>query len=300
MIDALGRQYYKNDGVRNRECRQVGGSYPLSEEAIRSRLSDDLGDLHISCFETITSTNSVARLMVGGKLPCLITANAQTSGRGRRGKTFYSPHGVGLYFSLVFPWEREESAALVTTMAAVAVCRVLENEIGIVADIKWVNDIFLDGKKIGGILTEAIPVFDSENEKAIVLGIGINLERPEGGYPAELQERAGALSDVLDRSNVSTDMTAVFVDEQGNLVFNRSVLIAMMINELTKIVRALPNRDYLNEYRERCFIIGKEIFLDDGRAIVPSGISDDGALMYRDENGQNRELISGEVILVRY
>jgi len=300
MIDALGRQYYKNDGVRNRECRQVGGSYPLSEEAIRSRLSDDLGDLHISCFETITSTSSVARLMVGGKLPCLITANAQTSGRGRRGKTFYSPHGVGLYFSLVFPWEREESAALVTTMAAVAVCRVLENEIGIVADIKWVNDIFLDGKKIGGILTEAIPVFDSENEKAIVLGIGINLERPEGGYPAELQERAGALSDVLDRSNVSTDMTAVFVDEQGNLVFNRSVLIAMMINELTKIVRALPNRDYLNEYRERCFIIGKEIFLDDGRAIVPSGISDDGALMYRDENGQNRELISGEVILVRY
>ena len=300
MIDALGRQYYKNDGVRNRECRQVGGSYPLSEEAIRSRLSDDLGDLHISCFETITSTNSVARLMVGGKLPCLITANAQTAGRGRRGKTFYSPHGVGLYFSLVFPWEREESAALVTTMAAVAVCRVLENEIGIVADIKWVNDIFLDGKKIGGILTEAIPVFDSENEKAIVLGIGINLERPEGGYPAELQERAGALSDVLDRSNVSTDMTAVFVDEQGNLVFNRSVLIAMMINELTKIVRALPNRDYLNEYRERCFIIGKEIFLDDGRAIVPSGISDDGALMYRDENGQNRELISGEVILVRY
>ena len=300
MIDALGRQYYKNDGVRNRECRQVGGSYPLSEEAIRSRLSDDLGDLHISCFETITSTNSVARLMVGGKLPCLITANAQTSGRGRRGKTFYSPHGVGLYFSLVFPWEREESAALVTTMAAVAVCRVLENEIGIVADIKWVNDIFLDGKKIGGILTEAIPVFDSENEKAIVLGIGINLERPEGGYPAELQERAGALSDVLDRSNVSTDMTAVFVDEQGNLVFNRSVLIAMMINELTKIVRVLPDRDYLDEYRERCFIIGKEIFLDDGRAIVPSGISDDGALMYRDENGQNRELISGEVILVRY
>jgi BirA family biotin operon repressor/biotin-[acetyl-CoA-carboxylase] ligase len=238
--------------------------------------------------------------MVGGKLPCLITANAQTAGRGRRGKTFYSPHGVGLYFSLVFPWEREESAALVTTMAAVAVCRVLENEIGIVADIKWVNDIFLDGKKIGGILTEAIPVFDSENEKAIVLGIGINLERPEGGYPAELQERAGALSDVLDRSNVSADMTAVFVDEQADLAFNRNVLIAMMINELTKIVRALPDRDYLDEYRERCFIIGKEIFLDDGRAIVPFGISDDGALMYRDENGQNRELISGEVSLVRY
>lgn len=300
MIDALGRQYYKNDGVRNRECRQVSGSYPLSEEAIRSRLSDDLGDLRISCFETITSTNSVARLMVGGKLPCLITANAQTAGRGRRGKTFYSPHGVGLYFSLVFPWEREESAALVTTMAAVAVCRVLENEIGIVADIKWVNDIFLDGKKIGGILTEAIPVFDSGNEKAIVLGIGINLECPEGGYPAELQERAGALSDVLDRSYVSADMTAVFVDEQANLAFNRNVLIAMMINELTKIVRVLPDRDYLDEYRERCFIIGKEIFLDDGRAIVPFGISDDGALMYRDENGQNRELISGEVSLVRY
>ncbi len=301
VIDVFRSQGFVIEGVQNRGYRLVSEPYLFSEEAIRSRLSDDWGDLYIRCFETIKSTNIFARAAVGeGKIPCLIVTNGQTGGRGRRGKSFYSPPYIGLYFSLAFLWDREESPTLVTTMAAVAICRVLERELGVRADIKWVNDIFIDGKKVGGILTEAIAGPGSSGQKAIVIGIGLNLERPEYGYPAELQEKVGALSDALDHSSASIDGTAFAKDEKGNLTFNRNFLVAMMINELTDIMRELPGRDYLDEYRERCFIIGREVVLDDGRPIVPTGISDDGALIYRDADGQERELTSGEVSLVSF
>ncbi len=302
VVDALRKQGYKIDGVQNRGYRLLGEPFLFSEDSIRNRLSPDWDGLYIRCFETITSTNLIARTVVGnGKLPCLIATNGQTAGRGRRGKSFYSPHHVGLYFSIAFPWKSDEPVSLITTMAAVAVCRVLERESGVRIDIKWVNDIFYDGRKIGGILTELIPAPDSPEGKAVVLGIGLNLERPEGGYPIELQDKIGALSDAIERGSVlNTDGNVFAKDEEGDFTFNRNVLLAMIINELTSIMHQLPSRDYLDEYRERCFIIGKEVTLDDGRTMVPTGISDDGALICRDENGQSCELISGEISLVRY
>ncbi len=301
VIDVFRSQGYVIEGVQNRGYRLVSEPYLFSEEAIRSRLSDDWSDLYIRCFETVTSTNLFARVAVGeGRIPCLIVTNGQTGGRGRRGKSFYSPPHVGLYFSLAFSWDREEPPSLLTTMAAVAICRVLERELGVRADIKWVNDIFIDGKKVGGILTEAIAQRDLSDKKAIVIGVGLNLERPEQGYPAELREKVGALSDALDHTNMCIDGTAFAKDEKGNLTFNRNVLVAMMINELTCIMSELPGRDYLDEYRERCFIIDREVVLDDGRTIVPTGISDDGALTYCDADGKIREITSGEISLVSF
>lgn len=299
--------YISRDSRKINQCSQDRADRPLSEpnllskEAIRGRLSADWADLHIHCFETTTSTSLVARTQVDdGEFPCLIVANGQTKGRGRRGKRFYSPHGIGLYFSLAFLWDRDGSEALVTTMAAVAVCRVLEETFGIVAEIKWVNDIFIDGKKIGGILTEAISMSYASKAKAIIIGIGLNLVRPGDGYPVELRDKVGALSDFLDRPSENADGIAFVEDDQGILVINRNVLVAMIVNELSKIIRALPNREYLDEYRGRCFILGKKVVIDDGRTVVPTGVSDDGALIYLDENGRECELISGEISLVSY
>jgi len=242
MIDALRKQGYVIEGVQNLGYRLVSEPYLFSEEALRNRLSSDWKDLYIRCFETITSTNIFARAAVSdGKLPCLIVTNGQTSGRGRRGKAFLSPYHVGLFFSLAFPWNCEESPVLVTTMSSVAVCRVLERELGVRADIKRENDIFFEDKKIGGILTEEMSDPESSEVKVIILGISMNLEHPSEDYFVELQDKAGALSDAIDRTTIDADNPVFAEDEKGNLAFNRNTLTAMMINELAKIMHELPS-----------------------------------------------------------
>lgn len=346
IIDSLRKQGLVIEGVQNRGYRLLCETLRLSEDAIRSGLTRDWhGDVFVRCYETITSTNTFAKVAAAeSKLPCLIASNGQTSGRGRRGNFFHSPEGLGLYFSIAFHWGRDESPTLVTTMAAVALCRVLQRELGIHADIKWVNDIFLNGKKIGGILTEATSVLDTGQAESIIIGIGLNLERPVRGYPPELADIAGAVSDgiclaqsCLSGSGLITDYAddsaereytyrtsgdspsvcgqeivhrkvlngprryfgSVFAeDERGGISFNRNALITMIANELYYIIQGLPKRDYLDEYRERCFVLGKEVLLDDGRVVTPTAISDEGALVYR-KGGRDVELTAGEVRLLR-
>lgn len=142
------------------------------------------------------STNTVAAdaARAGEPAGLVVTAESQSAGRGRRGRSFFSPGGTGLYMSILLrPELSPERAVLLTAAAAVAVCRALEG-IGEKPSIKWVNDVYLRGKKVCGILTEASLSAGGAALDYAVVGMGLNVTPPPGGFPAELVDVAGAVS----------------------------------------------------------------------------------------------------------
>ncbi len=150
-------------------------------------------------FETLPSTNTYAKEHIPDfSLPTLIIANEQTAGRGRRGNSFFSPKDTGLYMTLVF--EETKSSELLTPTAAVAVCEELES-IGTNPGIKWVNDIFIDEKKVCGILTER---YIAHGKPYIILGIGINLLTKV--FPDELSS-AGSINLECDKNRLAIDIS---------------------------------------------------------------------------------------------
>ena len=136
--------------------------------------------------EETDSTNRVAKELARQGAPhgTVVSAKRQTAGRGRLGRRFCSPEG-GIYLSVLLRTDLPpEDRALLTPMAAVAVCRTVERLCGVRPDIKWVNDLYLEGKKVCGILCE-------RTGDAVIVGVGLNLKTPEGGFPPELN--AGVL-----------------------------------------------------------------------------------------------------------
>ncbi|MDD6526543.1 MAG: biotin--[acetyl-CoA-carboxylase] ligase [Oscillospiraceae bacterium] len=127
-----------------------------------------------------------------------VTAREQTGGKGTNGRSFFSPGKTGVYMSVILRNVKKERLLDVTPMAAVAVSRVLDKNFGVETRIKWVNDVYLDGKKVCGILTKAQSK-DGETD-FIVVGIGINLFAPEGGFPEEIRNTAGFVSEVYDEA----------------------------------------------------------------------------------------------------
>ncbi len=176
--------------------------------------------------ECVDSTNNYAKKNIADiSLPALITAEKQTAGRGRQGKSFYSPDKTGIYMTLVF--DAPDSCDLLTAAAAVAICTELE-ALGAKPQIKWVNDVYLDELKICGILAEC---FIYEGKKYIALGIGINVTTDY--FPADIPN-AGSL-------NISCDK-----DLLANNIANR-------------FLNPTDSKYILNEYEKRLFVIGKTV-----------------------------------------
>lgn len=238
-------------------------------------------DIDIEVFPKIDSTNSEAKRRLNGSLDkdLLIVSDYQEEGRGRLGRAFYSPAETGIYFSLVLKdLDSKKDATLITTVAAVAVCRAIEKLTPLKLQIKWVNDIFLEGYKVGGILTEGIISLETQSIQSIVLGIGMNIvENPD--LPETLQNVVGAL-----------------FKEKGEI--SRNHLIAEIINQFYNLYKNMDDKQYLDEYRKRCFILGKKVsFLDQKQILegLASGIDDTGALQIQLADGTQRNLSYGEV-----
>ena len=238
-------------------------------------------DIDVEVFPKIDSTNSEAKRRLNGSLDkdLLIVSDYQEEGRGRLGRAFYSPAETGVYFSLVLKdLDSKKDATLITTVAAVAVCRAIEKLTPLKPQIKWVNDIFLEGYKVGGILTEGIISLETQSIQSIVLGIGMNIvENPD--LPETLQDLVGAL-----------------FKEKGEI--SRNHLIAEIINQFYILYKNMDDKQYLDEYRKRCFILGKKVsFLDQKQILegLASGIDDTGALQIQLPDGTKRNLSYGEV-----
>ncbi len=228
--------------------------------------------MNVLKFNTIDSTSTYARQNADSlPLPSLIIADSQTAGRGRRGNAFYSPEGTGLYFTLLF--EAKNILPLITPAAALAVCKALKEFFGIDAKIKWVNDIFSDGKKICGILSEC---YTSNGKKLIAVGIGINLTTAE--FPENLPN-AGSVGKNCDK-NLLANKIADYILEYSDKPDDKSVVA---------------------EYEKQLFIIGKKIsFKENGNqySAVVNGINEQCNLIVTLENGTTKVLSSGEISII--
>ena len=208
-VNALRREGYHIDATTNRGYALSHEDDLLSASGIRRFLPAD-APLFPTVRKCLDSTNAEAlrRAVDGAPEGTVIVAEEQTAGRGRRGRSFFSPAGTGIYLSiLVRPALAAERAHLLTCSAAVAVAEAIEACAGVDASIKWVNDVYCRGKKVAGILTEGS--FDLEGGvlQHAVVGIGVNVRPPHAGFPAEIAERAGAVLPARD-ATLPTDNAA--------------------------------------------------------------------------------------------
>ncbi len=254
----------------------------LTTNGIQAHLGDLKSQLTLQIYPCIDSTNLHARAAAseGCAEGLVVMAGCQTAGRGRLGRSFFSPNDTGLYMSLLLrPTLAPDLAVCVTSAAAVAVCSAIEEVCGKQAMIKWVNDIFLAGRKVCGILTEAS--FDPQTSALdyVICGIGINVYPPHGGFPAELADIAGAVCRGM----------------QGGL---RNHLAAAILRHFFRYYRTLPERDFLPEYRRRSMVIGHAVNIlhnGDCTPAVATGIDDECRLLVQLENGERRTISTGEI-----
>jgi BirA family biotin operon repressor/biotin-[acetyl-CoA-carboxylase] ligase len=230
-------------------------------------------------YKSIDSTNTEAKryAQVGGKIPALFIADEQTEGRGRMGRSFYSPADTGIYMSLllVAP-ENEENTLRMTSAAAVAAHDAILAVLGIDTGIKWVNDLYLDGKKISGILAES---FFMDDRRFVVIGVGINLSTKD--FPEELREKAGSLSDEQN--------------DDIKIMLTQELAIALL-----REMRSLDAPSLMSRYRKHSLALGRKVvFTENGvsRSGVAENVDDLGALLVRLSDGSLYRLGSGEISL---
>ncbi len=230
-------------------------------------------------FKTIDSTNAYAKSIAGTNTDTsLVAADMQTSGRGRLGKDFFSPAGTGIYMSIIVrPDNVQLDSSLLTVAACVAVCGVLEKYTGKASYIKWVNDIFMNGRKVCGILTEAVT--RTGGIEFAVVGIGINVRTPSQTFPEQLRGTAGSANlDGVSRNRIISDIYESFCT-----------------------LTAYGNADHIiEEYRNRSIVIGKTVsFKADGKefSALAADINQQGNLVVRLTDGRLKTLRSGEISL---
>ena len=203
----------------------------------------------------------------------LVVADEQTAGRGRQGKQFYSPRGTGIYMTVVVHHGRRlQDAVSVTTAAGVAVCRAIEELTDKHPQIKWVNDVYIDDKKICGILTEAVVGMESGLAEAMIIGIGANMQTEQ--FPPDVENAASLDADV-----------------------SRADMIAAIADHLWEILDD-GYESYIDYYRSHSMLLGKAItFIRDGVTTPATaiGIDEIGGLVVRLEDGSVITLRSGEI-----
>ena len=260
-----GIQALKEEGCpitagTNRGYLLAADSDIFSPSSVTTRLTGAAAaaGLQVEIRPEVTSTNTLLKEEAhlgtpGGKV---LIAIQQSAGKGRMGRSFYSPQGSGLYMSfLLRPELTLAHSTLLTTVAAVAVAQAIDDLLTPEADpavIKWVNDVYFHEKKVCGILTEAAADFESGTLEYAVVGIGINLTDPAGGFPEEIRHVAGSLY------GASPAPRGIRPD-----------LAAAVLNYFMMYYERLPETSFLNEYRKRSFLLGKDIYVLGG--VLPDG-----------------------------
>jgi BirA family biotin operon repressor/biotin-[acetyl-CoA-carboxylase] ligase len=235
--------------------------------------------LEVFCFDQIDSTNKEAKRMLsnGFSKEALLVAAEQTAGRGRLGRSFYSPADTGVYMTVLLHPSAEISTVLnITSAAALAVCLAIEELTDLLPGIKWVNDIYLNRKKVGGILTEAVTDVESGTVQSVLVGIGINVSTTQ--FPKEIQDRAASIGRPL----------------------SRQVLAASICDHLYKMSKNLSDPSIMEQYRARSIMIGQEVDFyigDEKTSGTVLSIDEQGGLVVETQNGDCKTLRTGEVTL---
>lgn len=280
-VKSLREEGYTIEAGPNKGYMLAKETNRLSVEGIRPFLAKP--EAVVKLFKEVDSTNQAAKkLAVSGEAGhgAFVIAQRQTAGRGRRGRTFISPEDAGLYLSVILePSETLKESLLLTTAAATAVYKAVKKVCGISLDIKWVNDLYNQGKKVCGILTEAITDFEGGTIETAIVGIGINLYHEPGSFPEEIKAVAGALYG--DRSEAES--------------IDRNLLAAEIVNLLLQETRELK---LSKEYVEHNIVPGHKIQIIDGersRFAKAISICPDGRLLVEEKDGSETRLSFGEV-----
>ena len=287
-VKALRGEGYEIDAVTNRGYMMPSEGTDVSEEAVRNALPAELRSMNLFVYDVIDSTNLEARRLILDEnihAPAVVIARQQTAGRGRLGRGFYSPRD-GLYLSIVIKPDFDISrSSMVTVAAAAATSEAIDELCGCSTEIKWVNDIYLNRKKVCGILTEATTDFETGQIDSLFIGIGINTS--EKSFPSELAGIAGSIS------------------EEGLDGHEKSLLAASITEKVLRYTKDLSG--FMDSYRSRSMVIGREITVYTGtyrkdptrelggRAAFALEIDDAGGLVVEYEDGIRQTLTSGEV-----
>jgi len=239
----------------------------------------------------IGSTNEVAIGLADGGAAAysLVVAESQTEGRGRLGRSWQSPPGSGLYFSMILrPQLDPGDIPKITLAVGLAACSAIEKVSGLSLLIKWPNDILLGGRKLGGILSEAADLQNRGGLLAVVLGIGLNVNTPLSAFPLDLQDKAVSLSSYSGRE------------------YPRGEILAAIVSEIKKVVERFEREGFamiLEEWRRRDATLGKDLSWVTQSGDIVKGVSlgpdHSGQLLIRDDQGTVHEVLSGDISLAR-
>lgn len=273
-VKSLINDGYSIDAVTNKGYILNHGDEVLNAQNITAYMNEKAVVIYLP--EVDSTNNYCKKLLAQGKEGAfIVVSDCQTNGRGRQGKSFYSPPGSGVYFSLAIrPHTTLQNAVTATTAAAVAVCGAIEELTDKSPKIKWVNDVYLDGKKICGILTEAVSNFEDSTVDSVIIGIGINIST--SSFPPEITDAGCLDADV-----------------------NKNKLVALTADKL--MATAVSGyAEFIDYYRSHSMIIGEKIkFIKNSQVTYATAISIDetGGLEVELEDKSRIVLRSGEITI---
>ena len=281
-IRQLRADEYEIDAVNNRGYRLVAAPNRVTQPEIRRWLKAETIGAEMELHERLDSTNTRAKALAAKGAPhgYLIIAESQSGGRGRFGRPFFSPEHSGVYITYILrPKMTAERAVMITSLAAVAVARAIEAVADVSVQIKWVNDLYINGRKVCGILCEAGMDFESGQLEYAVVGIGVNVAAMR--FPDELAD------------------IATSIENECGAPVSRSRLIAEICNQIEALYGQLETGEFMAESRRRSNVIGQDVTVIRGEVRYEAravDIDDQGRLVVRTENGVQR-LGSGEISL---
>ena len=275
------------DSITNKGYHLISCPDRLFAGEVCSYLSEDRWG-RVICIPKTDSTNNLLKEMIKNDIPsgtCII-ANEQTGGRGRMGRSFISPANTGIYMSILLrPSGDLSDMSEITAWTAVAVHNAIKNAYGVNTDIKWVNDLYINGRKITGILTEMMIEGESGVVSNVIIGIGINVNQEETDFPDELKGIAASIASATGIRNLS-----------------RARLAAEVITEMDKLSDNWTSEkaSYIDTYRKNCITLNRQVDVinyatGERRSGFAAGINDDFSLKVRFDDGTVTDVKSGEV-----
>lgn len=281
-VKTLQEEGYAIQGITNKGyCLSIESDI-ISSMGIQKYLDTYEFPTKLCVLPTVNSTNAYLREKAIDEMEgYTVISREQTAGRGRFHRSFYSPLDTGIYMSILLRPKHHVSNQPVhmTILAAVAMCEAIESISYERPQIKWVNDIYIRGKKVCGILTEGFVSMESGMLEYAILGVGMNVYQPVNGFPEEIEHIAGS----------------VFQTSQKDA---KNRLTAAFLNRFAAYYTMHDTSDYVAKYRMRSMIIGKQVYVNtmkQAKRAMVLGIDDCCRLLVQYADGKKESLSSGEI-----
>jgi len=255
----------------------------LNENEIKKGLKTKFIGNNIEIFEELDSTlNYLKNLEEDERIEGrVVVANSQTKARGRRGRSFFSPKNTSAYISFILkPRFSIEEVNLITIICGISVVEAIKNVCGLDTNIKWVNDIYKDDKKLCGILTEGVISIESGYMDYVAVGVGININRPKEEIPEELKEIIAFIEDFTEKKE------------------NRNKIISEFLNEFEKRYINFNKNELYKEYKEKMLYINSDIIYKYGDNTMNATLIElnkDFSITIKNEEGETKTFNSGEI-----